>query len=35
MAGKPCLRGLRMRVGTIVGGLGAGRSHRGNPARVP
>ena len=26
MGGKPCLRGLRVTVGTIVGLIGAGRS---------
>ena len=27
MGGKPCLRGLRVTVGTIVGLVAAGRSH--------
>ncbi len=27
MGGKPCIRGLRVTVGTIVGLLAAGRSH--------
>lgn len=27
MGGKPCLRGLRITVGTIVGLVAAGRSH--------
>lgn len=28
MGGKPCLRGMRVTVGTIVGHLAAGRSHQ-------
>lgn len=27
MGGKPCIRGMRVTVGTIVGMLAAGRSH--------
>lgn len=27
MGGKPCIRGLRVSVGTVVGLLAAGRSH--------
>ncbi len=28
MGGKPCLRGLRVTVGTVVGLLAAGKSHQ-------
>ncbi len=28
MGGKPCIRGLRVTVGTIVGLIAAGKSHR-------
>ena len=28
MGGKPCIRGMRVTVGTIVGLLAAGRTHR-------
>ena len=28
MGGKPCLRGMRVTVGTIVGLLAAGKSHQ-------
>jgi hypothetical protein len=34
MGGRPCIRGLRMTVGTIVGLLAAGRTEAENPAGV-
>ena len=35
MGGKPCLRGLRVAVGTIVGLVAAGHSHSGILAAYP
>jgi uncharacterized protein (DUF433 family) len=35
MGGKPCLRGMRITVGTIVGHLAAGKSHQEILAEFP
>ena len=35
IGGRPCIRGMRVTVGTILGLLAAGRCRRGDPAGVP